>query len=70
MKTVHLFSLEERAELLKEFCKVNHLSYYMVCEIMFNDLLGEKSAKDSMKSFQYYLSGKLGISVDSIKFEE
>lgn len=69
MKTIHLFSKEEQEQLLKEYCRVNHYSYYMVCEIMFNNLLGEKSAEDSMMSFKYYLSGKLGICATSINFE-
>ena len=69
MKTIHIFSKDEQEQLLKDFCKVNHYSYYMVCGVMFKNLLGEKSAEDIMKSFKYYLSGKLGIDHESIKFE-
>ena len=69
MKTIHLFSKEEQEQLLKEFCQVNNYSYCMVWEIMFNNLLGEKSAKDFITSFKYYLSGKLGICTTSINFE-
>lgn len=69
MKTIHLFSKEEQEQLLREFCQVNRFSYYMVREVMFKNLLGEKSAEDSMTSFKYYLSGKLGIDHESIKFE-
>lgn len=69
MKTIHLFSKEELEQLLKEFCKINHYSYCMVWEIMFNNLLGEKSAENFMTSFKYYLSGKLGINHESIRFE-
>lgn len=69
MKTIHIFSKEEQEQLLKEFCQVNHYSYHMVCEIMFKNLLGEKSAEDFMMSFKYYLSGKFGICITFINFE-
>ena len=69
MKTIHLFSKEEQEQLLREFCQVNRYSYCMVCEIMFKNLLGEKSAEDFITSFKYYLSGKLGINHEYIKFE-
>ena len=70
MKTIHLFSKEEQEQLLKEFCQVNRFSYYMVCEVMFKNLLGEVSAENFMTSFKYYLSGKLGINHEDIKFED
>ena len=70
MKTVHIFSKEEQEQLLKELCQVNHLSYHMVYKIMFENLLGEDSAKETMRQFQYYLSGKFNISAGSIKFED
>lgn len=69
MKTIYLFSKEEQEQLLREFCQVNRYSYHMVCEIMFKNLLGEKSAKDFMTFFQYFISGKLGIHHEDIKFE-
>ena len=70
MKTVHIFSKEEQEQLLREFCQVNHFSYHMVCKVMFENMLGEESAKDFAKYFQYYLSGKLGICAGHIKFED
>lgn len=69
MKTIHLFSKEEQEQLLKEFCQVNRYSYYMVCKVMFENLLGKKAAEDFMRIFQYFISGKLGICHEDIKFE-
>ncbi len=69
MKTVYLFSKEEEKQLLKEFCCINNRSYHMVCKIMYENLLGEESMKDSMRTFKYFISGKLHINYDYIKFE-
>lgn len=69
MKTVHIFSDKEREQLLREFCQVNRFSYYMVCEVMFKNLLGEVSAENFITYFKYYLSGKLDINHEDIKFE-
>ena len=69
MKTIHLFSKEEREQLLKEFCKINTYSYHMVCKIMYENLLGEEAAKDFERVFKYFISGKLGINHGHIKFE-
>lgn len=69
MKTIYLFSKAEREELLKEYCKVNTYSYHMVCDVMYENLLGEEAAKDTMKQFKFFISGKLRINHNSINFE-
>lgn len=69
MKTIYLFSKAEQEQLLKEYCKVNKYSYYVVYDVMYKNMLGEEAAKDTMKQFKFFLSGKLHIWHHSIKFE-
>lgn len=69
MKTFHILSDKEKEQLLKEFCKVNDYSYYMVCKVMYENLLGEEAAKDFERIFCYFISGRLGINHGFIKFE-
>lgn len=69
MKTIHIFSNEERKQLLQEFCNINDYSYPMVCEVMYENLLGEEAAKDFERIFRYFISGKLGINHIFIKFD-
>lgn len=68
MKAIYIFSKEEQEELLKEFCKINNYSYHMVYKIMFENLLGEKAAKDNESNFLHFISDKFKINHGYIKF--
>ena len=70
MKKRYILTKKAQEHLLKEFCEVNDYSYYMVFKVMFENLFGEEASKDFKRIFTYFISGRLGINHEFIKFEE
>lgn len=63
-------SKEEQEILLKEFCITNNFKYSAVCEVLYYGILGESQHNIILTHFKYWISGKLGISANSIVVDD